>query len=536
MAMIDPHGERAHWLPDTDWDCFHGSIGDKLRQNAEQGGGRPAIKWPVGAGRVDQLSYRELLDRAERAAQWLLEQGAQGDRIALWSINHLQYAVLLHAISLAGMIAVPYNPGWTDEEVAYSSALCAPILAFVGFDGRGHALCDRASAILRCPVYNLVDLPTFAAANNIKLPIVRSSEPYLIQFTSGTTGRPKGATLSHRAALIGGGLAMATQGPPAKDTDVWLTPVPFCHISGSCCVALGALYVGGSYVLLEKFSVDLAVSLIEPAAVTRMGGVPTMWHDIVSHPHLPDDPRICVIGLGGANVSSHLARRIEKRTGGVISIVLGMSECPAVTVTGLDQSIESRVGTIGRPVPHAEVKIVNPVSGTTVGCGVIGEICVRGPMVMDGYWSNDEATAAAIDADGFYHTGDLGSMERDGVCRIHGRKRELIIRGGENIYPAEIENALMQCAGVEMAAVVAVPDERLGEKVAAIVKLAPGIERDEPHLREEVSKAVAYFKVPEIWRFVTDMPVTALGKVKKVELEANLRDEFVDRLVDQPLS
>ena len=517
MPMIEATGETAHWLPETGVALLEGSIGDVLRRNARLWGDRPALIWPQ-ADELSWLSYADLLVRAEHLARWLLDRIESGDRVAIWGINSVDYAVLLQACCLSGTIAAPFNPGWSDEEVAYARDLVEPKICFAGIDGRRISLADRAAVLFDCALHSLEGAMSLEGRDTGVLAAVDPAQPYLIQFTSGTTGRAKGATLSHRAALLGGWLGLGRQGYPASEEDVWMTPVPLFHVSGACSVSLGALSVGGAYVLLGRFDPDQAVKALAEAGVTRMGGVPTMIYDVLRHPDLPEKVAIEVVGMGGSNVPPSLVRAVEERTGGVVCNVFGQSECPAITAVEAEDDLETKTSTIGRPVAHAEVRIVDPETGATCACDEVGEICVRGPMIMDGYWGDPEATAATIDADGFLHTGDLGSMARDGICRIHGRHRDLIIRGGENIYPIEIENALMQHEAVDKAAIIGLPDERLGEIVGAVVMLLPGADADEAALHAHLSSRISYFKLPAKWLFVDDLPLTSTGKIRKVEL------------------
>jgi fatty-acyl-CoA synthase len=250
-----------------------------------------------------------------------------------------------------------------------------------------------------------------------------------------------------------------------------------------------------------------------------MGGVPTMWIDLLRRPDLPKDAGVKVVSLGGASVSPQLVREVAERLGAVCQIGYGQSECSIATTTAAGDDLSTLTETVGRPLPHVELKIIDRATGRTAALGEVGEVCIRGPMTMDRYWGDPAATAETIDAEGFLHTGDLGAMAADGVCRIHGRAREVIIRGGENIYPAEVEDALLRNPAVALAAVVGVEDERWGQRVGAVVKLKPGAAADPAALEAHAAGWVAHFKVPRDWRFVDALPMTASGKIRKVELE-----------------
>ncbi len=508
----------AHWLAEQDAPPLaEGSIGDLMRRNAVVRGDRPAVFFQSPDGAVARLSHSEFLEVSERMARWLLDQVRPGDRIAVWSTNCLDYAVLLKASALAGTIIVPFNIGWADGEVSHALALTGPALLIVGKDMRGSSVWPRAEALATCPIVDLDGLLAMAPSDPARvLPDVAQGDPYLIQFTSGTTGRSKGALLSHHAAVTGGQLVMGAGAP--GEADVWLIPVPPHHIAGSCSIPLAALASGGAYVVVERFSTDGMIALMPKVGATRMGGVPTMWHDLLRHPDFPEDVKIDVLTLGGTKVPPALAREVEERLGATISISYGQSECGAITGTRADDDLETKAETVGPPFPQCAVKIIDPATGETLRAGEVGELCTISPATMIGYWANPEATAGAFTADGYLRTGDLASMDARGVCRIRGRTGEMIIRGGENIYPIEIEEALLTHPAVARAGVIGMPDDRLGQKVAAAVELVAGAAASIDALRDHAAGQVAHFKVPVEWRIVATLPMTASGKVRKVEL------------------
>ena len=508
----------AHWPADTSTPLIEGSAADLLRLRAATRGQEAAILVPTADHRLEPITYGQLLDHAETCARWLLDHVQPGERVAIWSRNALESVILQHASGLAGTVLAHFNTAWADGEVAHALALVEPGLLFVGVDGRGQPLGERARALASCPVLDLASVFSLRAAGPDRpLPAPRAEDPYLIQFTSGTTGRSKGALLSNRAAILGGWLRPRIDG--ADEQDIWLNSVPFHHLGGTCAVILGALSVGGAFVMLERYDPVQLAALMGPSRATRMGGVPTMWYDLLGRGDLPDETHLRAITLGGASVAPELVRRVRERFGVESAIGFGQSECTIATGTRLGDSDEVMTETVGRPMPHVEVKVVDPHSGRTLSFGEVGEIRVRGPTCMDRYWNNEKATAEAFDAEGFLCTGDLGSMAADGVCRIHGRIRELIIRGGENIYPIEVEQALLEHPAVAMAAVIGVDDARLGQAVAAVIQLRPGAAVEPRALEAHAADFVAHYKVPRSWRFVEAMPMTASGKIRKVELQ-----------------
>ena len=461
----------SHWPADTSLPLLTESIGEVLHSNAARFPDRPAVLIPQGDD-IRTVTHAQLLAKAENVARWLAARCAPGERIALWSRNAFESVVLQHGCALAGTIIAPFNTGWSDGETGHALALTTPTLLFAGRGNQGDDLLPRAAALADCRVLPLTEIAgTMENPSAHPLPDVDQSAPFLIQFTSGTTGKAKGALLNQRAALLGGWLRPIVDG--ADETDLWLNAVPYHHIGGSCAIILGALSTASAFVVLERYDRDQLVALMKRLNPTRMGGVPTMWHDILAADELPPRGTVRTVTLGGASVPPTLVRKVRERLGAHCAIGYGQSECPAATSTRTDSSIEEICETIGRAAPHAEIKIVAR-EGDTLPLGATGEICLRGPMVMDGYWNDPAATAATIDVDGFLHTGDLGAMDAGGVVRIKGRLREVIIRGGENIYPPEIEDALLSHPAVAMAAVVGVEHERLGQEVGALIQLRPG--------------------------------------------------------------
>jgi len=279
------------------------------------------------------------------------------------------------------------------------------------------------------------------------------------------------------------------------------------------------------------FEPGLALALCERERVTTMGGVPTMLIAMMEHPDFArrDLSALRSVGIGGAAVPAELVHRIEAALGIDLIVLFGQTEAScSITKTRPDDSPTDKAETIGLPLPQTEVQIVDPETGRVVAPGVAGEICARGYGVMHGYHGNPEATAATIDAAGWLHTGDLGTMDTRGYCKIVGRIKDMIIRGGENIYPREIEEVLFAHSAVGDVAVVGVPDEKWGEQVVAFVRLAPGAAADAEELQMYVRERLARHKVPREWFFLDELPATASGKVQKFAL----RDRYCDGTVD----
>lgn len=515
--MTDNVGPGSQWHAVRDVPLITESIGDVLRRRALEQGDGIALRWPAQDESIEAMSFAELWQVSEQIAGSLLAMASPGDAVAVWSRNSLEWVHLFYGCALAGMVVAPFNPAWTQPELISALGVSNPKIIFTGQDGRGEPLGPRAEAVVggSIPVMALDAISSLPEGMS-ELPSVDVDAPFLIQFTSGTTGRSKGALLSQRSAL-NSGYIRSLNGHADAD-DVWLNPVPLHHIGGTCFLVLGSLSVGGSYVVMEKFDPDLLVRLIDTTHASRLGGVPTMVAAILDRASRPLGGQIRGMALGGASVPPALVRRVRDELGVVASIGYGQSECPIVTNTGDSDDIDTLTNTVGRPAPHSDVKIVDPATSVIVELGTIGELCVRSPIVMEEYVNAEAATAEVLEPDGFLHTGDLASMDARGVISIHGRAREVIIRGGENVYPREVENAVEDSPSVAQAAVVGLPDEHFGQIVAAAVRLEPGEAQTGEELETFLVERIAHFKIPRRWIFLDEFPLTASGKIRKIDL------------------
>jgi fatty-acyl-CoA synthase len=374
-------------------------------------------------------------------------------------------------------------------------------------------------------IASLYDLP-MAGADEVqaaRLPLVKPDDIAQIQYTSGTTGFPKGAMLHHRGLV--NNARFYAESTSARKRDVWINPMPLFHTAGCGLATLGALQTGGTNVLMPGFDAGLMLELLESERGTITLSVPTMAIALLEHPTLAqrDVSSWRLAGIGGAPVTAELAERIERTVPARVTIGFGLTEhSPYITHTHPDEPFERRVLTVGRPLPNTEVKIVDPQTDAIVPPGEVGEICVRSYAVMRGYFDSPEATARALDAQGWLRTGDLGSMDADGYCSIRGRLKDVIIRGGENIYPREIEDVLVTYPGVADAAVVGAPDATWGEVVVAFIRTAAGAQLNEADLFDHCRRHLAPFKTPRHWRFVERFPQTPSGKIQKFLL----REQF----------
>jgi fatty-acyl-CoA synthase len=438
-----------------------------------------------------------------------------------------------YASSLAGTILVTVNPSYQPDEVKYvlNQSRAAGILVCREF--RGNQMAKHVEAVRgACPelreVISFDDWDALVAegrASDAALPHVDPLDATMIQYTSGTTGFPKGALLHHRGLVNNAAHTTAQAG--LADGDAAVVMMPLFHTAGCVLGVLGTLSIRGKIVLMEMFDPGLALELTETYKSAGMMGVPTMLIAMMEHPDFTtrDLSSLRISYSGGSTVPAALVQKLEDQLGVQFTIVFGQTECsPVASMTHTDDTIEDKATTLGQPMPNTEVKIIDPETGATVPFGEKGEYCTRGYHVMHGYYQNPEATAKTIDKDGWLHTGDLCSMDARGYTKIEGRLKDMIIRGGENIYPREIEELLFRHDSVGEVAVVGLPDEKFGEIVGVFLRPAPGqaLSRDElfAYLRQHLSPQ----KTPAKWFELSEFPLTGSGKIQKFVL----RDQWVE--------
>jgi fatty-acyl-CoA synthase len=515
---------------DTSQPVLETTVGDVLREAAElDPDGIGLVSCPGAADACRRLRFAELLEESEAVARALLERFEPGEHVAVWAPNLPEWILLQFGMGLAGLVLVPLNPAYREAELRYALQQSKAAGIFHVPEFRGSPMGDWVSAVQsQCPslrsTFSLADWGDFRASGSAEreLPMVSPDDPVQIQYTSGTTGLPKGATLHHRGLTNNGRFVVSSLGTQAGEA--YLNPAPLFHVAGCVVGVLGALACRAPLVQPVAFDPGVALELIEKEEVTTMGGVPTMLIAMMEHPDFKkrDLSSLRTVGIGGATVPAELVRRIEETLGIDLIVLFGQTEAScSIMKTRPDDSAKDKAETIGLPLPQTEVQIVDPDSGQVVAPGVSGEICARGYGVMLGYYDNPEATAITIDAEGWLHTGDLGTMDDRGYCKIVGRIKDMIIRGGENIYPREIEEVLFTHPAVGDVAVVGVSDEKWGERVVAFVRLAPegraGAEEAE-ELEAFVRARLARHKTPHEWFFLDEFPMTASGKVQKFAL------------------
>ena len=517
----------SYWPADRSQPVFDLTVGDALRDAAADAPRTTAlVQGAVDPAARRRWSYAELLEASERAARALLGRFAPGDRVAVWANNIPEWVILELAAGLAGITIVTVNPALRPQELGYVLGQSQADGIFLIPAYRGSPMAEMVQQVrgdlpaLR-EVVSFADWDAFCAeaAPGRALPVVSPDAPAQIQYTSGTTGFPKGAVLHHRGVVNNARLYTARLG--LGPGSVQLSAMPLFHTAGCVMSVLGAAVTRGTLILPPYFDPGLMLELIAAERPAMLLGAPTMFIMMLDHPDLAttDISSVRQLLTGGAVVPPALVGRVEAEFGAPLSIVFAQTEAsPVITQTAPQDTAEDRAHTLGRPLPQTEVKIVDPASGQTVAPGVIGELCTRGYHVMTGYFRDLEKTAAAIDADGWLHTGDLASMDERGYCQIGGRLKDMIIRGGENIYPREIEQVLFGHPAVADVAVVGVPDAKLGEQVAAFVRPAPGRTPDPGELFAYCREHLAPHKTPRYWTVLEEFPLTPSGKIQKFVL------------------
>ncbi len=525
------------YLPaDTSQPIRDSTVGSVLREAAEMS--PDTIGLIEGCPDADarrRWTFAELRTDAERVARALLARFEPGERVGVWAPNKPEWVLLQLGAGLAGLVLVPLNPAYRQRELGYALKQSGAAGIFHAREYRGNPMAEwvaqaNAEAPALRSTVSLDDWQDFidSGSPSQALPEVRPDDPAQIQYTSGTTGAPKGALLHHRGITNNGRLVLDSLG--MQPGEGWLNPLPLFHVAGCVVGVLGSLASRATLIQLEAFEPGLVLELCEREKPTVMGGVPTVLIAMMEYPGFAssDFSSLRAVAAGGASVPAALVRRIEATLDLEFCVLFGQTEAScSITRTRLGDAPEDKAETVGLPLPQTELRIVDPNTGSVVERGTSGEICTRGYAVMDGYHEMPEATAAAIDADGWLHTGDLGVMDARGYCKIVGRLKDMIIRGGENIFPREIEEVVFGHPSVGDVAVVGVPDPKWGEQVVAFVRRVPGGEVSAEELRLLVREHLSPHKTPREWVFVDELPVTASGKVQKFVLRDNyVRDHL----------
>lgn len=528
------NGQRSHVAGDTDQPLLRNSIGVALRETAVRYANHEAI---VSLFQGHRLTYAELDREADRAAAALLSLGVQvGDRVAIWSANRTEWLIAHHGAVRIGAVVVTVNPALRKDEALYVFENSGAKIVFASHAFRGYSFADVMTEI-RPDLGSLKEVIFFdegprglswndflALGSNGDRDAIAKREQSVtsdlacsLQYTSGTTGKPKGAVLTHHNILNNGNFVGERQ--RLSPADRICLPVPFFHCFGIVLGALAAITHASAIVLpSESFDPKLALDAIARERCTSFYGVPMMFISVISHPDLKttDVSSLRTGVMGGAPCPIETMRQAgDLLNMKEITVAYGMTETSPISFQSLpDDSDEDRVTTCGKIHPHLEAKIVDPGTGETVPHGTPGELCIRGYSVMQGYWRNPESTSSAIDGDGWMHSGDLAVMRPDGYVQIVGRIKNTIIRGGENIYPREVEEFLLTLPPVSEAYVFGIPDSKYGEETCVWVRLKAGAQSTPEQIRELCKGKIATFKIPRYVRFVDSFPTTASGKVQ----------------------
>ncbi|MGB1884743.1 MAG: AMP-binding protein [Gammaproteobacteria bacterium] len=536
------------------------TIGEALEGAAEQYGERDAL---IMRHQDIRMSYRELNAAVDQLAAGLMTLGLEvGDRIGIWAPNRVEWVLTQFATAKLGLILVNINPAYRIAELEYAlnQVECRAIVIADQFKSSDYvAMLNEIAPELgqsepgdldaaRLPhlkhVICTADKPVpgmlrFADINDAGTPDLKSrlpeiargldpDDPINIQFTSGTTGMPKGATLTHFNVVNNGffvGRAMKF-----SEADRLCIPVPLYHCFGMVMGVLTCTTHGAAMIFPgEGFEPGDVLSAVNEEKCTALHGVPTMFIGELDHPEFSkvDFSSLRTGIMAGAPCPVEVMKRVQREMHmEEVTIAYGMTETSPVSFqSDTDDPLDKRVSTVGRIMPHVQVKVINE-DGQVVPRGEKGELCTRGYSVMRGYWNDPEKTADSIDGGGWMHTGDLAILDEEGYCNIVGRVKDMIIRGGENIYPREIEEYLYRHPKIQDVAVFGVPDERYGEAVAAWVQVREGESLDDEEIRKFCKGQIAHYKVPTHIRFVDQFPMTVTGKIQKFAMRDAMAGEL----------
>lgn len=511
-----------------------------------------------------RYTYREFRDECRAAAKSLIKLGVRkGDRVAIWATNHPEWVIAQFSTALIGAILVTVNPAYRTHELEYglNNSECQTLILIPHFKSSDYVemvytvapearTCAPGKLDSRsCPLLeNLILIGDekrdgmfswkefMELGNDISDDELKErgddcdfDEVINIQYTSGTTGMPKGASLTHHNIL--NNAYFVGEAMHFTEKDRLCIPVPFYHCFGMVLSNLACVTHGSTMVIPGEYFDPLAVlEAVEKEKCTALHGVPTMF---IAELESPEFGRFDLTSLrtgimAGAPCPVEVMKQVnDSMNMKEVTIAYGQTETsPVITQTPAKDTLERRTSTVGPPIPHTEVKIVNPETGHIVPVGEQGELCCRGYQVMRGYYNNDRATEEAIDEAGWIHTGDIALMREDGTFKITGRIKDMIIRGGENIYPREIEEFLYTHPKIRDAQVIGVPDQKYGEEICVWIQFKEGETADEEEIREFCKGRIAHYKIPRYYKFVTEFPMTVTGKIQKYKMREISIKEF----------
>ncbi len=527
-------GEPSYEAGPVDVELIRETIPENLSHTIDAHGQNEAI---VSRHQGIRWTYTEFGHRVNDLAKSLMHAGLQkGDRLGLWSPNYAEWTLVQYATAEIGVILVNLNPSYRTHELEYAlmQSECRWIIAAPAFKTSNYVemvaeVADRVPSLEHAVFFwtdewnHLIEGDELVSDDELaaRRATLHPDDPINIQYTSGTTGFPKGATLTHANILNNGYFTTELQGITSDDRVC--IPVPFYHCFGMVMGNLGCTSHGATMVIPnDAFDPETVLATVQEERCTSLYGVPTMFIAELGHPDFDsyDLSSLRTGVMAGSPCPVEVMKQCVDRMNMVdVTICYGMTETsPVSTQTLPDDSLHHRTATVGKAHPHVEIRVADPETGATLPRGETGEFCTRGYSVMTGYWNDPGKTGQAIDADGWMHTGNLAVMADDGYCNIVGRIKDMVIRGGENVYPREIEEFLYTHPDVEDVQVIGVPDVKYGEELMAWVKLAPGGTATPDDLREFCRGKIAHFKIPRYVKLVDEFPMTVTGKVRKVEM------------------
>ncbi|MGO9885436.1 MAG: AMP-binding protein [Solirubrobacteraceae bacterium] len=510
------------------------TIGANLDRTVARFGDRQAL---ISCQQGQRYTYRELGAAVDLLARALIAAGIEPrDRLGIWSPNCAEWVLVQYATAKAGVIMVNINPAYRTSELEYAlrQSGCKMLIAAPAFKGSDYVamISEVRSSLPHLERVVILDSSDWdellAGAQEVEeaqlesiSSALTSDDPINIQYTSGTTGFPKGATLTHRNILNNG--FFVGEGCRYTEVDRVCIPVPFYHCFGMVLGNLACTTHGSAIVIpAPAFEPGATLAAVATERCTSLYGVPTMFIAMLGADDFDSyDVRSLRTGImaGSPCPVEVMKRVIDRMHMREVGIAYGMTETsPVSTQTAFDDPIEKRVGTVGRVHPRVEIKVVDPATGEVVRRGVSGELCTRGYSVMSGYWNDPARTDEAIDGDGWMHTGDLATMDEDGYVNIVGRIKDMVIRGGENVYPREIEEFFYSHPEIADVQVIGVPDERYGEELMAWIIARPGSDIDQDRVREFCHGRIAHYKIPRYVKLVDEFPMTVTGKVQKFKM------------------
>lgn len=556
----------SYWQAEQGFPLVETTIGDLLDRRAETRAEKEAVVYscyPEFGGLLDiRWTYAGYRARASAVAQGLMALGLQkGDHIAVWAANLPEWLLLQMAAAKAGLVLVTINPALRAYEVEYILKQGDVQALFFMARIRDHDCLETVRALTapgehngqvsseRLPHLRSVCLlgaaPAGLLGQSAWRPIlfsemveggsaisveqqrerqasVKPHDTAMIQYTSGTTGFPKGVMMSHYSIINDAAAFMARS--EGDENDRTCSAMPFFHVGGCVLAVLGAINIGATLHPMLAFDALKTMQIISSERCTTFGAVPTMLLAMLQHPDFAQYDLSCLRSVvsGATAVPVYLMEQVKEKIGANVAITFGMTESSAtITLTRPDDSFELKSATVGTPIDHTDVKIIDPVGGQIIPCGQTGELCSRGFLVMQGYYNMPTKTAETIDSEGWLHTGDLATMDERGYVKIVGRIKDMVIRGGENIYPREIEEFLIRHPQIADVQIVGVPDPYFGEELLAMIIPKTGEELNEEDIRAYCKGQISHQKIPRYIQFTQSFPLTASGKVQKFVLREN---------------